>query len=335
LRPNSNKTFLVSTDLDNKGSKTKAWISAMRLRTLPLSFSVILMGSALSYGLHKAVAIFGDIRFPWLTFTLILITTTLLQILSNLANDYGDAKKGADNEERIGPERAIQSGAITPKAMLTGIVLTVVLSLVFGIWLLLEAFDYDLNWTFILFFILGILCIAAAIKYTMGKGAYGYSGLGDLFVFIFFGLVGVIGTFYLLTGNSNLFGLAAFPGTTMGCLSVAVLNLNNMRDRENDQKVGKNTLAVKLGFKKSKIYHYLIFTIAYLAFPIPLLFIAISDGAIELLIPVLIPAIIHLMHLRKVRSIEDPKDFDPELKKVALSAFLFSLLFFAMVIFVN
>ncbi len=313
-------------------SKTKAWIGAMRLRTLPLSFSVILVGGACArIFFHGGMQ---EIKFPWLTFTLILVTTLLLQILSNLANDYGDAKKGADNEGRIGPERAIQSGAISPKAMFRGIIINSILALGAGIWLLLEAFHYDLNPTFIIFFILGILAIDAAIKYTVGKGAYGYSGLGDLFVFIFFGLVGVMGTFYLLTGNGSLTGLVALPSITMGCYSVAVLNLNNMRDRENDQKVGKNTLAVKLGFKKSKVYHYFIFALAYLAFPIPMMGVAISDGVLLLLIPFLIPAIIHFIHLKKVASVTNPKDFDPELKKIALSAFLFSLLFFAMVIFV-
>ncbi|MFT5821665.1 MAG: 1,4-dihydroxy-2-naphthoate octaprenyltransferase [Crocinitomix sp.] len=322
----------MSEEIKNKSSKVKAWISAMRLRTLPLSFSNILLGTALAFGVIKGT--WSELSLPWGTFTLILITTLLLQILSNLANDYGDAKKGADNEGRIGPERAIQSGVISPKEMLIGIIITAILSLIFGIWLLLEAFDYNLSWTFIIFFILGIAAIAAAIKYTVGKGAYGYSGLGDLFVFVFFGLLGVMGTFYLEIGG-NLTWLIVLPAITMGCFSVAVLNLNNMRDRENDQKVGKNTVVVKLGFKKSKVYHYSLFAIAYLAFPIPMVVLSFSQGGSITLLAFVPTAIIHFIHLRKVYRTTDPKDFDPELKKVALSAFLFSLLFFIMVVFVD
>ncbi|NOQ70503.1 MAG: 1,4-dihydroxy-2-naphthoate octaprenyltransferase [Crocinitomix sp.] len=318
----------MSEVIKNKGSKVGAWISAMRLRTLPLSFSVILMGSALAYSAQHAT--YPPYQYSWLTFSLILITTLLLQILSNLANDYGDAKKGADNEGRIGPVRAIQSGIISPQEMFKGIVITSLLALISGIWLLLEAFDYNLNGTFILFIVLGLASIAAAIKYTVGKRAYGYSGLGDLFVFMFFGLVGVLGTFYLQT--KMLAWPALFPAITMGCLSVAVLNLNNMRDRENDQKVGKNTLVVKFGFAWSKSYHYTLFLIAYLVFPIPILFSILMGGDFQFFLPFIPILIIHIIHIRKVIRVKDPKDFDPELKKIALSAFLLSLLFFAMVL---
>lgn len=314
-------------------SKTKAWISAFRLRTLPLSFSVILLGSAIAYEVLNAGIDFIHDKFSWVIFTLTLSTTLFLQILSNLANDYGDALKGADNEGRIGPERAIQSGIITPKEMLTAIIIFSIFSLVSGIWLLLEAFSYNLNWRFILFFILGLLSIAAAIKYTIGKRAYGYSGLGDIFVFIFFGLVGVIGSFFLQYNEFTWYLL--LPGITMGCFSTAVLNLNNMRDRENDQKVGKITLAVRLGFRKSKIYHYLLFVLAYVIFPIPiLLYVGIVEyGIYQFLIPLVPTMIIHILHIRKVSKIDNPVDFDPELKKVALSTFLFALLFFFVTVF--
>lgn len=305
----------------------------MRLRTLPLSFSVIFLGSALANLIQDSdsrLKLFGE--FNWNILILTLITTLLLQILSNLANDYGDAKKGADNENRIGPERAIQSGIISHGAMLNGIIITAVLSLISGIWLLLVAFDYNLNWTFIGFIVLGLFAIAAAIKYTVGKRAYGYSGLGDLFVFLFFGLVGVAGTFYL---HTNVFSwLILLPGITMGCFSVAVLNLNNMRDRENDQLVGKNTLVVKMGPHKSKTYHYFLFILAYLAFPLPItVTLAIVDGDFRFFIPLIPVLAIHIVHLIKVYKITEPKDFDPELKKIALSTFLYALLFFAVVLF--
>ncbi len=302
------------------------WIKAFRLRTLPLSFSNILLGSSFAFLFQQTkisdVHIFG--RYSWSILVLTLVTTLLLQILSNLANDYGDAKKGADNEGRIGPERAIQSGAISPKAMLRAIIITSVLTLISGTLLLLTAFENEVNFIFISFFLLGIASIAAAIKYTVGKKAYGYSGLGDVFVFLFFGIVGVAGTFYL---HTHFINWAIFlPAIAMGCFSTAVLNLNNMRDRENDQKVGKNTLAVKLGFKKSKLYHYFLFIVAYVSFPIPLLFSSI-EWPIRF-IPTLLITVIHFIHIRKVISIQSPKDFDTELKKIALSAFLFSLLFF-------
>lgn len=260
--------------------------------------------------------------FSWTIFSLTLLTTLLLQILSNLANDYGDAKKGADNENRIGPERAIQSGAISPKQMLNAIILVSILALISGLALLYLAFKNNLNWTFVGFFVLGIAAIAAAIKYTVGKGAYGYSGFGDLFVFIFFGLVGVVGTYFLQTNHFDW--ILLLPAITMGCFSVAVLNLNNMRDQVNDKAVGKNTLVVKLGRKNAKIYHGLLFVIAYAAFPIPMLFLS----PIKIwVIPVIPIAILHSIHLIKVYKICDPKDFDPELKKIALSAFLFSILY--------
>jgi len=301
----------------------------MRLRTLPLSFSVILMGSGIAYFITASGVM--QYKFSWTIFILILLTTLLLQILSNLANDYGDALKGADNEGRIGPERAIQSGVISHKAMFKAIVLNAFLALISGIALLLVAFKGELNWLFIVFILIGIASIGAAIKYTVGKGAYGYSGLGDAFVFIFFGLVGVIGSMYLQIHELNWTYL--IPATTMGCFSVAVLNLNNMRDRENDQAVGKNTLAVKLGFKKSKIYHYSIFAIAYLTFPLFMVIASCYMETFSWFIPICISLIIHIIHIRKVASIQDPKDFDPELKKIALSAFLFSLLYFVAFVF--
>jgi len=302
----------------------KHWIKAFRLRTLPLSFSNILLGSAMAFSFHRGE--FMSAGFSWTIFALTLITTLLLQILSNLANDYGDAKKGADNEDRIGPERAIQSGAITPKAMLNAIIVVSFLALVSGLTLLYLAFKNNLSWTFVGFFVLGLLAIAAAIKYTVGKRAYGYSGFGDLFVFIFFGWVGVVGTFYLQTHHFNWFLL--LPATTMGCFSVAVLNLNNMRDQVNDKAVGKYTLVVKLGRKNAKIYHGIIFVLAYFAFPIPLL---VFDFTLMALIPILPLMLIHAIHLMRVYRICDPKDFDPELKKIALSALLFSILFWVLI----
>lgn len=223
----------------------------MRLRTLPLAVSGILMGSALSdlsgVESHKMITI------------LALLTAIFLQILSNLANDYGDFTKGTDNENRVGNMRALQSGNITPQAMLRMIIVFVVLSLISGISLLYLAADGNINYSFLLFFILGLASIAAAIKYTVGKSAYGYSGLGDVFVFVFFGLVAVLGVYILhnhFTWRWPVDKWMILPAITVGLLSTAVLNTNNIRDIENDRASGKNTIVVKMGLQKARIYHW-------------------------------------------------------------------------------
>ncbi len=223
----------------------------MRLRTLPLAVSGILMGSALSdlsgVESHKMITI------------LALLTAIFLQILSNLANDYGDFTKGTDNQNRVGNMRALQSGNITPQAMLRMIIVFVVLSLISGIGLLYLAADGNINYSFLLFFILGLASIAAAIKYTVGKSAYGYSGLGDVFVFVFFGLVAVLGVYILhnhFTWRWPVDKWMILPAITVGFLSTAVLNTNNIRDIENDRASGKNTIVVKMGLQKARIYHW-------------------------------------------------------------------------------
>jgi 1,4-dihydroxy-2-naphthoate octaprenyltransferase len=311
-------------------SKTKAWISAMRLRTLPLSFSVIITGNALAFGYLQNWQYTDPVpeKFRWDILGLTLMTTLLLQILSNFANDFGDSKKGADNEGRIGPQRAVQSGVISSGDMFKGVIVTALLSLISGIILLYVAFE-SFDKAFIQFLLLGVFAILGAIGYTVGKKAYGYKGLGDFFVFVFFGLLGVIGSFYL--HYQEIYMPSIIFGIMMGALSSAVLNLNNMRDRENDEKVGKRTLAVRLGFKNSKLYHYILFII----FWGPLIFMLLPNigqnwKAFLLFAPVLI---IHMLHILKVVSIEEPKDYDPELKKVALSAFLFSILLFVSIYF--
>lgn len=301
----------------------------MRLRTLPLSFSIIIMGSAFAWELLNFLSKILDPTkyFNWTIFTFLLLTTLFLQILSNLANDYGDAVKGTDNDNRVGPERAIQSGIITAKEMKNGIIITSILSLVSGLYLLYLTFGDILNLKFILFLVLGLLAIAAAIKYTVGKGAYGYRALGDFFVFIFFGLVGVGGSFYLLVKESFHFGIL-WSAISMGAFCVMVLNLNNMRDRINDAASGKRTMAVILGFKGAKIYHYVLMIIG-LSWPIIVMLSVLKSPYVLILLPILI---IHLVHLRTVIRIKEPADFDPELKKIALTTFLFSILFWILLV---
>ncbi len=292
-------------------SNTKAWLQAARLRTLPLSVSGILVGSfyAFSQGLEN-YAILG----------LALLTTLGLQVLSNFANDYGDGVKGTDNEHRIGPQRAIQSGAITIAAMKKGIIITSVLTLLAAVALIYISFGKE-NFAYsVFFFMLGLASIGAAIKYTVGNSAYGYMGLGDIFVFIFFGLVSVLGCYFLFAKELNV--LIVLPAVTIGLLSVAVLNLNNMRDQVSDAQSGKNTMVVKMGPKKAKIYHY---TVIILALLLTLLF-AIFSNFTPLQYLFLIAYIPLLLHIKTVAKNTVPRDLDPELKKVALSTFLLSVL---------
>ena len=215
------------------------WISAMRLRTLPLSIAGIILAACFAH--YNGV-------FNWGIFILAIITTLSFQILSNLANDYGDGVKGTDNEDRIGPERAIQSGEISPDDLMGAIKVNIVISIIFAFTLIFFAFGVKHFFLTIFFFSLGIGAIIAAIRYTMGHDAYGYRGLGDVFVFIFFGLVSVIGCYVLFAKQID--HVVLLPAIVIGLLSTAVLNLNNMHDRLSDEKSNKITLAVKLGENK-------------------------------------------------------------------------------------
>ncbi len=293
-------------------SKAISWIKAARLRTLPLSLSGIIVGSFLA-----ASKGFFD---PFIC-ALALLTTVGFQIISNFANDYGDGIKGTDNEDRIGPERALQSGEISPKAMKNTIILTGIISIALALCLIFVAFGTDHVFYSILFIVLGISAVAAAIKYTVGDHAYGYSGYGDLFVFLFFGLLSVCGTYFLYSKTLDL--TIFLPAFSIGLLSVGVLNLNNMRDQESDAKSGKNTLVVKIGNKFARYYHFYLLGASLL---FALLYTAINfRSAYQFLF--LLAYIPVLKHLLTVYRNKDPKLLDPELKKLALSTFLFAVLF--------
>ncbi|HOX80225.1 MAG TPA: 1,4-dihydroxy-2-naphthoate octaprenyltransferase, partial [Bacteroidales bacterium] len=195
----------------------KEWIDAARPRTLPLSLSSTLMGSFMALSFHQ---------FSWSVFILAMLTTVMLQILANLANDYGDTLSGVDNKERIGPKRGLQRGAISLQAMRNAIIINVLLSVIFGIWLILEGLHYRISIMALIYLLMGFAAILAAIKYTVGRNPYGYVGLGDLFVFIFFGPVGVAGTYYLHTNTWD--PCVWLPSISLGLFSVAVLNINNI-----------------------------------------------------------------------------------------------------------
>ncbi len=291
-------------------NKIHAWIAAARLRTLPLSVSGIIVGSALAKHHFWKTPLF------WLA----ILTTIGFQVISNFANDYGDGIKGTD-AERKGEKRLVASGIISAKEMKKAVIFTSIITFFIALFLIYIAFGQTHFYRSFFFIILGILAIAAAIKYTVGKNAYGYSGLGDVFVFIFFGLVSVIGTHYLFTKALTLD--IFLPAIAMGCLSIAVLNLNNMRDIETDIKHNKNTLVVKLGSFKAKIYHtFLIIT----AIGCMLIYSALHYSSLVQFTYVVafIPLLNNLFTVWKNKN---PELLDSELKKVALSTFLLAILF--------
>ncbi len=289
------------------------WISAMRLRTLPLAASTVLAGASSAFAFGK---------FNWQVFFLILFTTLFLQILSNLANDLGDAIKGTDDENRLGPTRSIQSGVITRQQMKYMIVLFASISFILGLGAIYFSFE-TINTTTFLFVILGLAAIAAAMKYTLGKNPYGYSGLGDVFVFIFFGIIGVTGTDFLLSGSFHWSSL--LPAYTVGVFSSAVLNLNNIRDHKNDKLHGKNTIVVKLGMKKAKALHFFLIISGMAALAIFLLIYPMNIwfSLLVFLIPTALGK-----HLNIVKNTKNEQLLDPELKTVALITFGTFLVFF-------
>ncbi|SOS49337.1 1,4-dihydroxy-2-naphthoate octaprenyltransferase [Tenacibaculum dicentrarchi] len=298
----------------------KNYIKAARLRTLPLSVSGIIVGSFLANFSTYTNDNFPNSEKNYLIFILAILTTIGFQVLSNFANDYGDGIKGTD-DNREGEARMVSSGAITPKQMKMAMIITGVITLIIALLLIYVSFGKD-NFLFsVIFFGLGVSSIVAAIKYTVGKSAYGYSGFGDVFVFLFFGLLAVVGTYFLYTKQLNI--TIFLPAITVGLLSTAVLNLNNMRDRVNDAKVGKNTLVVKLGASLSKYYHYYLIIASFL-FANLYVVINFKSPLQFLFILAYLPIIKHLFFVYKNK--EEPL-LDGELKKVALSTFFFAILF--------
>ncbi|MBC7642113.1 MAG: 1,4-dihydroxy-2-naphthoate octaprenyltransferase [Flavobacterium sp.] len=299
----------------------KHWIQAARVRTLPLSVSGILLGCF--YAMSQGI-------FNWKIVIFALSTTLGLQVLSNFANDYGDGIKGTDNDDRIGPKRAIQAGNISPSSMRYAIFITAFLTLVSAMILIYCSFKGRYLVYSLVFFVLGILAIASAIRYTVGENAYGYRGYGDVFVFVFFGLVSTMGVYFMF--SKQLDWLLFLPSTAVGLLSVGVLNLNNMRDEASDRKSKKNTIVVKNGGAWAKKYHFILVITAMI---LVLLFAIIFDFSYRDPNPdnfnfdiyfFLIAYFPLIMHLKRVAKNKDPKLLDPELKKLALSTFLLAVL---------
>lgn len=290
----------------------KHWLHAARPRTLPLAVSGILTGSALA-AFHGA--------FRWPVLVLAMLTALLLQVLSNLANDLGDHQHGTDNEARVGPVRAVQSGAIPAPAMKRAMLFCGLLALASGILLVVTAAGF--TWTTVAFLALGSSAIAAAVKYTYGRNPYGYAGLGDISVLLFFGVAAVAGCFFLHAGQ--WWSPVLLPSVGMGLLSTGMLNLNNMRDAENDAASGKHTIAGRLGPRKAKAYHA---ALMLGGFACLVLFTASQFRSWwQYLFLLAFPLLDR--HLRAVRRNTVPRALDPQMKVLALftlvSALLFSL----------
>ena len=296
--------------INKNSSKFKLWFSAARLRTLPLSVSGIFVGSFAS---------FTDNNFNSSIFFLAIATTISYQVLSNFANDYGDGVKGTDIN-RVGPKRTVQSGLITSKEMKIIIIATSIISFLLTISLVFTSFKNS-PFYLLLFLILGLLAIIAAIKYTVGNNPYGYIGFGDLFVFIFFGLISVLGSNFLFTSKLNLSLL--YPALTIGLLSVGVLNLNNMRDIQNDKLVGKKTMSARMGLDNSKFYHFLLISISIIL----MVSFLIKQKSCSLILTLLtFVNIIWLVYdLYRVYKIKDPKEFDFFLKPLVLATVFYSI----------
>ena len=290
----------------------KSWIAAARPRTLPLSLASIILGCFLAD---------ADGRFSWPVASLAILTTIFLQILSNFANDYGDAVSGKDTELRVGPRRAVATGDITREAMLRGIIVTAGLSLISGIGLLAVAFQQAGPKLFWFFLILGLLSIAAAVGYTNGKRPYGYAGFGDIAVLIFFGWVGVLGTYFLHTLSFN--PMLLLPATSVGLFATGVLNVNNIRDIETDTLTGKRSIPARLGLLRAIRYHWgLLLTgmVCALAF-------SFLTGASWFSYLYVLTFPLFLLNGRAVATHKKPAELNARLGQLALTTLLFVVLF--------
>lgn len=289
---------------NNFATNLKIWLSASRLRTIPLATASIMLGSFLAA---------SENSFQWATATLCFVTALLLQVLSNLANDYGDTLHGADSLHREGPKRATQTGKISKAAMRNALLIFIFLSLTFG-YILIQGES-------IFFYVAGLAAIIAAVTYTVGPKPYGYAGLGDIFVLIFFGVIGVFGTYYLQTHKLNFQIL--LPAMACGCFCVAVLNINNIRDINSDKLARKNTIPVRLGETKARIYHWVLL-ISGLSFALTYIFLYFRSPW-QLLFLVTIPLI--LLNGLGISYRFNAADLDRYLKQMVLITLLFSFSF--------
>ena len=291
-------------------SNIKSWISAARPRTLPLAAASIGMGGFLAY-FHGL--------FDWIIFTLCLTTTLLLQILSNLANDYGDTMHGADHSERIGPARMVQSGEISAEKMKSAMIAVAVITFFIGMWLLIKSIGLDSK-AFYIMLAVGILSILAAVKYTSGNKPYGYQGFGDLAVIVFFGLVAVLGSFYLQTGNLRWDHL--LPAISCGSFATAVLNVNNIRDIDSDRKAGKLSIPVRIGRSAAIKYHWVLLATGLIC---SIVFTTINYRSMWQWLFLLVIPLIYLNGSAVMNK--TGRELDPYLKQMAITTLLYVVTF--------
>lgn len=290
----------------------EVWIEACRLRTLPLSAAGVIVAAGLA-------AHWGFFRIA--VFIPMLVMVLMFQVVANFADEYGDLDR-ADTADRIGPQRAMQRGEISRSAMKRALIITSLVSFIVALVLLIAAFGTD-HWNlFTLFMMLGALCIAGAITYTVGAHAYGYHALGDLASFVFFGLVAVVGGFFLY--SLQVIPVTFLPAIGLGCLVVGVLNLNNMRDRTTDEAAGKKTVAVLLGAKGALVYHCLLIATGigcFIAFGI----CAYTVNMLRWLY--VLPCVPLVAQLAGVLRVQEPAEYDRYMKPLSLTTALLALTF--------
>lgn len=291
----------------------KTWISALRPRTLFLAAATAICGSAVAYSTGE---------FSVVVFILTILIATILQLLSNMANDLGDFQHGTDTTgHRVGPQRTMQSGAITLNEMKRGIAIAIIAASIIGLILIFIALQFMNHIYMLLFVVLGIMAIISSIKYTAGDNPYGYKGLGDIFSFIFFGLIAVVGTYFLHVHSLSF--QPWLPAIGLGLLTVAVLNINNMRDLENDRSSGKITIPVRIGLRGAKIYHTMLTIGALLCF-VGYNILYASNWYQYLY---LIAFALFLKILANIWRIDDNRLLDPYLKYTSMSTFILSVCF--------
>ena len=301
----------------------QGFIMASRPKTLPLAASVVLFSGV--------CAQYYGVFHPTL-FVLLLGTTLCLQVVSNFANDYGDYKKGTDRLAHRS-DRALAAGILTPKHIAAATVFTSVLSLVLGLTLLYFSFGSLGSTSFILMLLLGLLAIGAAITYTVGKLAYGYRALGDLFVFIFFGPVAIWGALFLYHTHAGSSLIVQDPSFAIaatlcsGLIPVCVLTLNNMRDIQKDKESDKITIPVLLGFDASQHYFSALMGIALISY-ILMAWKLLEPGNIVLPALAILSVVVGLKRIHKIRSFSiatQAEPFHAELRNTSLVALLFAL----------
>lgn len=288
----------------------KASIKSMRLRTLPLSLSGVILGVTLA-------ADKTDVS-PW-TAALIFLTTVCLQILSNLSNELGDTLSGTDSADRQGPKYALGSGDMTIGDIKKLILMFIGLCVISGLAMIQVSFGSLFKTESICLEALGAAAIVGAMKYTLGKNPYGYRGLGDVFVFIFFGLVSVLGGYYVAARELPPI-LMLLPAAAIGLFSVGVLNVNNTRDMKTDA-VNRVTVAIKLGMRGARIYQTILVALGW---ALMLVFCAIYDFAPGHYI-FIITLPLYIKHLQGVWT-RSERALDPMLPMLVISTFFLSIL---------